>query len=66
MTRVKKSAKSPANPAPASASSSRSAKHRPVRTRVALVGASGYTGVEALRLLLRHPGVRLTALCAGR
>lgn len=37
-----------------------------MRTRVALVGASGYTGVEALRLLLRHPGVRLTALCAGR
>lgn len=34
--------------------------------RVALVGASGYTGVEALRLLLTHPNVELTALCAGR
>jgi len=34
--------------------------------RVALVGASGYTGVEALRLLLTHPRVQLTALCAGR
>jgi len=34
--------------------------------RVALVGASGYTGVEALRLLLTHPHVELTALCAGR
>ena len=34
--------------------------------RVALVGASGYTGLEALRLLLEHPNVELTALCAGR
>jgi N-acetyl-gamma-glutamyl-phosphate reductase len=32
--------------------------------RVALVGVSGYTGAEALRLLGTHPGVRLTALCA--
>lgn len=37
-----------------------------MRTRVALVGASGYTGLEALRLLTRHPGVRLTTLCAQR
>lgn len=34
--------------------------------RAALVGASGYTGVEALRLLSRHPDIDLTALCAGR
>lgn len=34
--------------------------------RVALVGASGYTGIEALRLLTQHPAVQLTALCAGR
>lgn len=34
--------------------------------RVALVGASGYTGVEALRLLSQHPAAQLTALCAGR
>lgn len=34
--------------------------------RVALVGASGYTGIEALRLLSQHPVARLTALCAGR
>jgi N-acetyl-gamma-glutamyl-phosphate reductase len=34
--------------------------------RVALVGASGYTGLEALRLLLEHPAVELTILCAGR
>jgi N-acetyl-gamma-glutamyl-phosphate reductase len=34
--------------------------------RVALVGASGYTGTEALRLLLQHPHVQITMLCAGR
>ncbi len=32
--------------------------------RVALVGTSGYTGAEALRLLGTHPLVRLTRLCA--
>jgi N-acetyl-gamma-glutamyl-phosphate reductase len=34
--------------------------------RAALVGASGYTGTEALRLLLQHPNIELTMLCAGR
>jgi N-acetyl-gamma-glutamyl-phosphate reductase len=34
--------------------------------RVALVGASGYTGTEALRLLLQHPAIQVTMLCAGR
>ena len=33
---------------------------------VALVGASGYTGTEALRLLLQHPNIQLEMLCAGR
>lgn len=33
--------------------------------RVAIVGASGYTGVELLRVLRAHPGVELTALCAA-
>jgi N-acetyl-gamma-glutamyl-phosphate reductase len=33
---------------------------------VALVGASGYTGTEALRLLLQHPNIQLKMLCAGR
>ena len=33
---------------------------------VALVGASGYTGTEALRLILQHPHMALTMLCAGR
>ena len=34
--------------------------------RVALVGASGYTGAELLRLLLSHPDVELTLLCAHK
>ncbi len=33
---------------------------------IALVGASGYTGVECLRLLLRHPQVEVVRLCAGK
>jgi N-acetyl-gamma-glutamyl-phosphate reductase len=32
------------------------------RRRVAIVGASGYSGEELVRLLLRHPGVDLTAV----
>ena len=32
------------------------------RTRVAVVGASGYTGEELVRLLLRHPRAELTAV----
>jgi N-acetyl-gamma-glutamyl-phosphate reductase len=32
--------------------------------RVALVGATGYTGAECLRLLRGHPGFELTHLCA--
>ncbi|HVO33121.1 MAG TPA: N-acetyl-gamma-glutamyl-phosphate reductase [Elusimicrobiota bacterium] len=32
------------------------------RVRVSIVGASGYTGGELLRYLLRHPGVRLAHL----
>ncbi len=34
--------------------------------RVAILGASGYTGAELLRLLLRHPRVRIVALTADR
>ena len=33
--------------------------------RVAIVGASGYTGAEALRLARAHPNIELTRLCAG-
>ncbi|MEX1049796.1 MAG: N-acetyl-gamma-glutamyl-phosphate reductase [Akkermansiaceae bacterium] len=32
------------------------------RIKTAIVGASGYTGAELLRLLLVHPGVELTAV----
>jgi N-acetyl-gamma-glutamyl-phosphate reductase len=32
--------------------------------RVAILGASGYTGAELVRLLLRHPRVRIVALTA--
>lgn len=35
-------------------------------TRVALVGATGYTGAEALRLLSAHPAAQVTMLCADR
>ncbi len=31
-------------------------------TRVAIVGAAGYTGLELIRILLRHPEVEITAL----
>ncbi len=34
------------------------------RTRVAVVGASGYTGAEIIRLLAAHPHVEITALSA--
>jgi N-acetyl-gamma-glutamyl-phosphate reductase len=33
----------------------------PARVKVAVFGASGYTGLELLRLLARHPGVALIA-----
>jgi N-acetyl-gamma-glutamyl-phosphate reductase len=33
---------------------------------VAVVGASGYTGAELIRLLLRHPRARIAGLYAGR
>jgi N-acetyl-gamma-glutamyl-phosphate reductase len=34
--------------------------------RVAIVGASGYTGAELVRLLVAHPAVRISALTADR
>jgi N-acetyl-gamma-glutamyl-phosphate reductase len=36
------------------------------RIRVAIVGASGYTGAELIRLLLGHPRVTITAVMAKR
>ena len=34
--------------------------------RIAILGASGYTGAELLRLLVRHPDVEIVALTADR
>lgn len=36
------------------------------KARIGILGASGYTGNEAVRLLLRHPKVELKALTADR
>ncbi len=36
------------------------------RVRVAILGASGYTGAELLRLLAHHPNVSIAALTADR
>lgn len=37
-----------------------------MRTRVGIIGATGYTGVELLRILLRHPEVEVTALTSQK
>jgi N-acetyl-gamma-glutamyl-phosphate reductase len=37
-----------------------------MKTRVGIVGATGYTGVELLRLLLLHPEVGVTALTSQK
>ena len=36
------------------------------RLKVAILGASGYTGAELVRLLIRHPRVGIAALTADR
>ncbi|MEM9198913.1 MAG: N-acetyl-gamma-glutamyl-phosphate reductase, partial [Pseudomonadota bacterium] len=36
------------------------------QARAAILGASGYTGAETVRLLATHPGIRVTALTADR
>ncbi|HTZ01335.1 MAG TPA: N-acetyl-gamma-glutamyl-phosphate reductase [Xanthobacteraceae bacterium] len=38
----------------------------PDKAKVAVLGASGYTGAELVRLLLRHPGAELVLLTAER
>ncbi len=35
-------------------------------TRIAILGASGYTGVELLRMLAHHPRAQIVALTADR
>ena len=35
------------------------------KTKIAVLGASGYTGADAVRLLARHPGVEISALTAN-
>lgn len=37
-----------------------------IKIKAGILGASGYTGAEAIRLLLRHPNVELTILTADR
>src|SRR5688500_2228361 len=32
------------------------------KIRVAILGATGYTGLELIKILLRHPGVEITAV----
>ncbi len=36
------------------------------KAKIAVLGASGYTGAELVRLLLRHPSVEIVALTADR
>ena len=36
------------------------------KLRIGILGASGYTGAELLRLLARHPGVEIKLLTADR
>jgi len=51
----------PAAPAPQSGSR-RPAQGAPRTARVAVLGASGYSGQEFVRLALGHPGIRIAAL----
>jgi N-acetyl-gamma-glutamyl-phosphate reductase len=37
-----------------------------MKTRVGIVGATGYTGLELLRLLIRHPKIEVTALTSQK
>lgn len=36
------------------------------KARVAIIGASGYTGAELVRLIVTHPGMEIAALAADR
>jgi N-acetyl-gamma-glutamyl-phosphate reductase len=41
-------------------------REKSMKTRVGIIGATGYTGLELLRLLLRHPEVEITALTSQK
>ena len=36
------------------------------KARIAIIGASGYTGAELVRLVATHPGMQVAALAADR
>ena len=36
------------------------------KTRLAILGASGYTGAELVRILIRHPGFEIAAITGDR
>jgi len=42
------------------------AKESNAKARIGVLGASGYTGAELVRLLIRHPGVDIVLLTADR
>ena len=42
------------------------AANEPAKAKIGVLGASGYTGSELVRLLLRHPRVELVLLTADR
>ena len=50
-----------ADPEPSSSRSRAEGAVAPATTRVAIAGATGYTGQELLRILSRHPAVSVTA-----
>ena len=53
-----------APPAPASAASHATKDGARLKARVAVLGASGYSGQEFARLSTSHPGVELAVLCS--
>lgn len=53
-----------APPAPATASTPASVDGARLKARVAVLGASGYSGQEFARLSVSHPGVELAVLCS--
>jgi len=53
-----------AAPAPGAAQAATKGKGAPMALNVAIYGASGYTGAELIRLLARHPEVRIVGLSA--